>query len=129
MKKLTRFASVCGLIVSVGFAGAGWADDDDDFGEKGWAADLGGKVFAIQGEYLYDPFGIGGPFVNCYTFNEDMTPDDSLTSGVWDDPLFPTLGTWVQHTDYGKIRYTAQGPFLRFSIKADQQSLKAIAGR
>ena len=31
--------------------------------------------------------------------------------------------------DFEQARYTAAGPFLRFSIKADQRSLKAIAGQ
>ncbi len=31
--------------------------------------------------------------------------------------------------DFAEARYTADGPFLRFSIKADQQTLRAIAGR
>ncbi|MDJ0657538.1 MAG: hypothetical protein QNJ40_25480 [Xanthomonadales bacterium] len=108
MNKLTRYASVFGLIFAVGMTGPVWADDDDDSDSDGqrWSG-LGGQTFAIEGEYLYDPFGIGAPFVNCYTFNEDMTPEDALVSGVWDDPLFPVLGTWVQHTDHGKVIYTA----------------------
>lgn len=31
--------------------------------------------------------------------------------------------------DFADARYTAQGPYLRFAIKADQQTLKSIAGR
>jgi uncharacterized repeat protein (TIGR01451 family) len=31
--------------------------------------------------------------------------------------------------DFAEARYTAQGPFLRFALKADQQALKRIAGR
>ncbi|HNP37774.1 MAG TPA: OmpA family protein [Woeseiaceae bacterium] len=31
--------------------------------------------------------------------------------------------------DFAQARYTAQGPFLRFSIKADQRTLKDIAGQ
>ena len=32
-------------------------------------------------------------------------------------------------SDFNEARYTAQGPFLRFSVKADQYSLKRIAGQ
>ena len=32
-------------------------------------------------------------------------------------------------SDFAQARYTAQGPYLRFSIKADQQTLKDITGR
>ena len=31
--------------------------------------------------------------------------------------------------DFAQARYTAQGPFLRFSVKADQRTLKDIAGQ
>ena len=31
--------------------------------------------------------------------------------------------------DFAQARYTAAGPFLRFSIKADQQLLRDIAGQ
>ena len=31
--------------------------------------------------------------------------------------------------DFTQARYTAQGPYLRFSIKADQRTLKDIAGQ
>jgi hypothetical protein len=106
MKNITHFAAVFVLMVSAGFAGSTQADDDDDSEGKRWS-DLEGLVFAVKGEFLYDPLGIGAPFVNCYTFHEDLVPEDGLTSGVWDDPLFPELGTWVQHTDRGKIQYTA----------------------
>ena len=69
---------------------------------------LGGRTFAIQGEYLAAlpglPFEAGDTFVNCYTFEED---------GVWIDPLFlegfVIPGTWEQYsapkarTDYRAI--------------------------
>ena len=32
-------------------------------------------------------------------------------------------------SDFAQARYTAHGPFLRFSIKADQHFLKEITGR
>ena len=48
------------------------------------------------------------------------------------DNMWLTLGYNVagfDDSDFSQARYTAQGPYLRFSIKADQQSLKRIAGR
>ena len=30
--------------------------------------------------------------------------------------------------DFAAARYSAQGPFIRFAIKADQRTLKDIAG-
>ena len=104
MKKITHLITVFVLMVSIGFAGYTFAGDKSKGKRK---SDLGGQIFAISGDYLYDLFGIGAPFVNCYTFDEDPTPDDDLTSGVWDDPLFPVPGTWVQHTARGKTQYTA----------------------
>ena len=39
------------------------------------------------------------PFVNCYGFNAD---------GSWDDPLFPVLGTWEQHSVGTSTTYSAE---------------------
>lgn len=69
---------------------------------------LGGRTFAIQGEYLaiLPGFGleVGDTFDNCYTFEED---------GTWIDPLFldglVIPGIWEQYpapksrTDYRAI--------------------------
>jgi uncharacterized repeat protein (TIGR01451 family) len=46
--------------------------------------------------------------------------------------MWLTLGynfTGFDDKDFEQARYTAAGPFLRFSIKADQRLLKAIAGQ
>ncbi len=32
-------------------------------------------------------------------------------------------------SDFAQARYTAQGPYLRFAIKASQRTLKDIAGQ
>jgi opacity protein-like surface antigen len=48
------------------------------------------------------------------------------------DNMWLTLGYNIAgfyDSDFSQARYTAQGPYLRFSIKADQQTLKSIAGR
>ncbi len=48
------------------------------------------------------------------------------------DNMWLTLGYNVagfDDDDFRDARYTAQGPYLRFSIKADQHTLKRIAGR
>ena len=85
---------------------------DDNGGVK-----LGGRTFAITGEYLYTapvglPFKVGDTFQNCYTFQEDTTPGDGLESGIWNDPLFPdpgppVPGTWIQHNINPLMHYTA----------------------
>ena len=79
---------------------------------------LGGRIFAIKGEYLFVEANLGLPiaegdtFENCYTFQEDETPGQAPMSGVWNDPLFPAPGeavpgVWVQHTRNPEILYTA----------------------
>ena len=48
------------------------------------------------------------------------------------DNMWLTLGynvTGFHDSDFSAARYTAQGPYLRFSVKADQHTLKRIAGR
>lgn len=48
------------------------------------------------------------------------------------DNMWITLGYNVSgfyDEDFAEARYTAQGPYFRVSIKADQQTLKRIAGR
>ena len=48
------------------------------------------------------------------------------------DNMWLTLGYNVagfHDSDFSAARYTAQGPYLRFSIKADQHTLRRIAGR
>ena len=48
------------------------------------------------------------------------------------DNMWITLGYNIagfHDADFDEARYTAQGPYLRVSIKADQESLRRIAGR
>jgi hypothetical protein len=48
------------------------------------------------------------------------------------DNMWITLGYNIagfHDGDFSEARYTAQGPYLRVSIKADQETLKKIAGR
>ena len=48
------------------------------------------------------------------------------------DNMWITLGYNIagfDDSDFSQARYTAQGPYLRFAIKADQHILKQIAGR
>ena len=48
------------------------------------------------------------------------------------DNMWLTLGynlTGFHDSDFSQARYTAQGPYFRFAIKADQHTLKRIAGR
>ena len=48
------------------------------------------------------------------------------------DNMWLTLGYNIagfHDSDFSQARYTAQGPYLRFTMKADQHTLKQIAGR
>ena len=48
------------------------------------------------------------------------------------DNMWLTLGYNIagfDDNDFAQARYTAQGPYLRFTMKADQHTLKRIAGR
>ena len=51
----------------------------------------------------------------------------NLASNVWLSLGYNFAG--FEDDDFDDARYTAEGPFLRFSIKADQQLLKKIAGQ
>ena len=51
----------------------------------------------------------------------------NLATNIWVSAGYNVAGFYDQ--DFADARYTAQGPFLRFSIKADQHSLRAISGR
>ena len=116
MKNITWRTVVVGLIVSmILVVGAAWAGDDE--GDDEGPDTVGGKIFAIEGEYLFvvdflEPaLGVteGDTFLNCYDFVGDLVPDE-LSSGEWIDPLFPGPGVWVQHTS---------GPTLRYTVLAD----------
>ena len=50
-----------------------------------------------------------------------------LATNVWITLGYNLAG--FDDDDFREARYTAAGPFLRFSIKADQQTLKSIAGQ
>jgi opacity protein-like surface antigen len=50
-----------------------------------------------------------------------------LRDNMWLSLGYNILG--FDDADFRDARYTAQGPFLRFSIKADQHTLKNIAGQ
>lgn len=60
---------------------------------------LGGRVFAVHVEQLSPP---GDDFDNCYFF---------LADGSWDDPGFPVLGSWTQHSVGAATTYTANAEF------------------
>lgn len=51
----------------------------------------------------------------------------NLATNIWISAGYNFAGFYDR--DFADARYTAQGPFLRFSIKADQHSLRAISGR
>ncbi|MEM8814806.1 MAG: OmpA family protein [Pseudomonadota bacterium] len=51
----------------------------------------------------------------------------NVATNIWVTLGYNFSGFYDQ--DFVEARYTAAGPFLRFSLKADQRTLKAIAGR
>ena len=51
----------------------------------------------------------------------------NVATNIWLTLGYNVLG--FHDEDFAHARYTAQGPFLRFSIKADQRTLKDIAGQ
>jgi hypothetical protein len=60
-----------------------------------------------------------------YSFGVDV--GYNLGTNIW-----VTLGynfEGFDDSDFEEARYTASGPYLRFSIKADQHFLKRITGR
>ena len=102
---------VIGMVIGMGIVGSAWGGEAS---AQGPDFNVGGKIFAIEGEWLFvvdflEPvFGVteGDTFPNCYTFNEDVVPDE-VSSGEWIDPLLPAAGVWVQHTPGPILRYTA----------------------
>ncbi len=51
----------------------------------------------------------------------------NLATNIWLTLGYNIVGFYDE--DFTQARYTAQGPYLRFSIKADQRTLKDIAGQ
>ncbi len=51
----------------------------------------------------------------------------NLATNLWLTLGYNIIG--FHDEDFAQARYTAQGPYLRFSIKADQRTLKDIAGQ
>ncbi len=51
----------------------------------------------------------------------------NVATNVWLSVGYNVVG--FEDKDFAAARYTSQGPFLRFSIKADQRTLKDIAGQ
>jgi outer membrane protein OmpA-like peptidoglycan-associated protein len=51
----------------------------------------------------------------------------NFASNLWITLGYNVAGFYDE--DFNDARYTAEGPFLRFSLKADQHALKRIAGR
>ena len=56
---------------------------------------LGGRVFLVEVHDLFEDVF----FDNCYSFNAD---------GIWNDPLFPALGSWNQDSNGAKTSYTGE---------------------
>ena len=60
-----------------------------------------------------------------YGFGVDL--GFNVAENVWLSLGYNVTG--FEDDDFEQARYTAKGPFLRFSIKADQRLLKNIAGQ
>ena len=123
MKSIVNRAATAGVIIMMGIVGSAWSGDSSAQGPN---FNVGGNIFAIEGEYLFvidflEPvFGVteGDTFDNCYYFNADGVADE-VSSGEWIDPLFPgPAGAWVQHTN---------GPILRYTALADDGAGLALA--
>jgi hypothetical protein len=99
------------IVVAVGIISTAFGQDDNG------GRNLGGRVFAVESEFLFvspiaGPYQVGDIIQNCYTFQEDSTPGAGLDSGVWIDALFPNPGPpipgiWIQHTVNPTMRFTA----------------------
>ena len=106
MKRTSCLIAVIGILLAFGLMGGsiGIVDSAEasSYGHKS-PMSLAGRSFQIHGTYVSwdDSLGFGPKppdFENCYSFEED---------GTWIDPLFPALGTWIQHTGGYLTRYTA----------------------
>ena len=60
-----------------------------------------------------------------YGFGMDL--GYKLRDNMWFTIGFNGFG--FHDSDFAAARYTAQGPYIQISIKADQHTLKNIAGR
>ena len=97
------FTAVTGMIISFGIAGSANADPDGSQRNRGMAD----RVFLVKVEVVStvipgDTGPVGTKFDNCYYFYD---------GGVWNDPLFPVLGTWVQHSNGAATTYSAFAEF------------------
>jgi len=82
----------------------------------------------------FHPRWDAGIHTSIYTSHRSSTTDYGLGLDVAFNlraNLWVTLGynlSGFHDSDFSEARYTAQGPFLRLTIKADQHTLKRIAG-
>jgi opacity protein-like surface antigen len=81
---------------------------------KHWDAGVHTSIYHSYRSSIYD-YGLGLD-VGCNVRNNMWITLGYNIAGFHDE-------------DFASARYTARGPFLRFSIKADQQTLKDIAGQ
>ena len=108
MKKTADLIAAIVLLASFGVvSGSTGIIDTAEASSYGHKArySLAGRSFQIRGTYVSWDESLGfGPkpddFDNCYTFVDD-------DANTWIDPLFPALGTWIQHTGGFIARYTA----------------------
>ena len=88
MIKKTLITTIVGLMLSISISGSAWSVPNGSQNLRG----MGGRIFLVEVEVisslLGDELPVGTIFPNCYFFDN---------GGVWNDPSFPVLGTWMQH--------------------------------
>lgn len=99
MRRTLGIGALAGLVASVAAGGTAGATPDGSQLLRG----LGDRSFAVEvtvTESVDGGFGYeeGTVFENCYSFGAD---------GTFVDPLFPSAGSWEQHSNGAKTSYTA----------------------
>ncbi len=96
-----------------GYTDLAGADFRRGFGER-WDAGVNMSLYHAWESDVFD-YGFG------------MDVGYNLATNIWLSLGYNVIG--FHDDDFAAARYTAQGPFLRFSVKADQHTLKEIAGQ
>jgi hypothetical protein len=98
MKRNPFSTGLLAAIISIGIAGSAAAAPDESQRLRGMAD----RVFLVEVEVvssiLGDDLPVGTIFPNCYFFEN---------GGIWNDPGFPVLGTWMQLSNGAKTSYMA----------------------
>ncbi len=116
MKTKTYLGIFTTLIATLGLVGAVAAAPDGSQRLRG----LGDRVFLVDVELTFDPFGlffglpVGTTFPNCYVFEADVDGE-----GIdWFETAFPTSGNWTQGSVGAKTGYVVDlgAPFSQMGL-------------